>query len=242
MTQNEIHYTLGLPGQRRSTQPKGPPDGKPLSGQLPRITRLMALAIKFDDLLGEVEGLSYAELARLGGVSRSHITHILNLLHLAPTCKNCCCFWNPAQEGLIAFMRRAFGDSANSMTGRNSGVRLKLFSQLPERLPRRLRRRPERPMSEPELLDGAQWRGFRLFMVELEERALEHIYFHLKREMTARRERENDITRLLFRSLESSDLETAQQTILEERRARAKDRRTLAHMEALKKTTSRASR
>jgi hypothetical protein len=60
--------------------------------------------------------------------------------------------------------------------------------------------------------------------------------------MAARRERENDITRLFFSSLESSDLEAAQQTILGEHRARAKDRKTLAHMAALKKTSSRASR
>src|SRR5690349_19033306 len=99
MAQNEIHYTLGLPGKRRSTQPKGAPHGKPLSGQLPRITRLMALAIKFESLLGEVEGLSYAELARLGGVSRSHDTHILNLLHLAPDLQERLLFLEPSPRG-----------------------------------------------------------------------------------------------------------------------------------------------
>ena len=97
-------------------------------------------------------------------------------------------------------------------------------------------------MSEPELLGGAQWRSFRLFLLELEEQSLDRVYLHLKREMAARRERENDITRLFFSSLGSSDLEMAQQTILGERRARAKDRKTLAHMAALKKTTSRAYR
>jgi len=99
MEQNEIHYTLGLPGQRRSTQPKGAPHGKPLFPQLPRITRLMALAIKFESLLSEVEGLSYAELARLGGVSRSHITHILNLLHLAPDLQERLLFLEPSPRG-----------------------------------------------------------------------------------------------------------------------------------------------
>src|SRR6266700_1350040 len=84
MAQNEIYYTLEVPNRQRSIQSKGAPHGKPLSGQLPRITRLMALAIKFEGLLGEVEGLSYTDLARLGGVSRSHITHIFNLLCLAP--------------------------------------------------------------------------------------------------------------------------------------------------------------
>ena len=99
MAQNEIHYTLGLPGQRHMIPPKSAPHGKPLSGQLPRITRLMALAIKFESLLGDVEGLSYADLARLGGVSRSHITHILNLLHLAPDLQERLLFLEPSPRG-----------------------------------------------------------------------------------------------------------------------------------------------
>jgi hypothetical protein len=44
----------------------------------------MALAIRFEKLVqaGEVE--DYAELARLGCVTRARITQIMNLLHLAP--------------------------------------------------------------------------------------------------------------------------------------------------------------
>ena len=99
MSQNEIHYTLALPRRERSTQPKGALHSQPLSGQLPRITRLMALAIKFENLLGEVEGLSYADLARLGGVSRSHVTHILNLLYLAPDLQERLLFLEPSPTG-----------------------------------------------------------------------------------------------------------------------------------------------
>jgi hypothetical protein len=99
MSQNEIHYTLELPSRRRSTQPKGALHSQPLAGQLPRITRLMALAIKFEGLLGEVESLSYADLARLGGVSHSHITHILNLLYLAPDLQERLLFLEPNPRG-----------------------------------------------------------------------------------------------------------------------------------------------
>jgi hypothetical protein len=83
-------------------------------------------------------------------------------------------------------------------------------------------------MSEAELLDRAQWRSFRLFLVELEDPALDRVYLHAKRELIARRERENDITRLFFSSSGPTDLATAQQTIQAERRARAQDRKTLA--------------
>ena len=53
-------------------------------GRLPRITRLMALAIRFDGLIqsGAVE--NYSELARLGNVTRARMTQIMNLLMLAP--------------------------------------------------------------------------------------------------------------------------------------------------------------
>src|SRR5260370_8324527 len=99
MSQNEIHYTLAFPSRERSTPPKGALHSQHFSGQLPRITRLMALAIKFENLLGEVEGLSYADLARLGGVSRSHITHILNLLYLAPDLQERLLFLEPSPTG-----------------------------------------------------------------------------------------------------------------------------------------------
>ena len=53
-------------------------------GRLPRISRLMALAIRFDGLVREGVVADQAELARLGHVSRARITQIMNLLHLAP--------------------------------------------------------------------------------------------------------------------------------------------------------------
>jgi hypothetical protein len=52
--------------------------------QIPRIARLLALAIKFDTLLAAGAVRDYAELARLGHVSRARLTQIMNLLHLAP--------------------------------------------------------------------------------------------------------------------------------------------------------------
>jgi DNA invertase Pin-like site-specific DNA recombinase len=50
----------------------------------PRITRLMALAVKFEGLIQQGVVKDYAELARLGQVSRARITQIMNLLNLAP--------------------------------------------------------------------------------------------------------------------------------------------------------------
>jgi hypothetical protein len=51
---------------------------------IPRITRLMALAIHFDGLIQSGAVANYAELARLGNVTRARMTQIMNLLNLAP--------------------------------------------------------------------------------------------------------------------------------------------------------------
>ncbi|HMB68195.1 MAG TPA: hypothetical protein VKU85_02750, partial [bacterium] len=52
---------------RRPATPAGP-------APLPRITRLMALAIWFDELIRTGKVGTYAELARIGGVSRARVT------------------------------------------------------------------------------------------------------------------------------------------------------------------------
>jgi len=53
-------------------------------GSIPRISRLMALAIRFDRLIKAGEICDQAEVARLGLVSRARVTQIMNLLQLAP--------------------------------------------------------------------------------------------------------------------------------------------------------------
>jgi hypothetical protein len=54
------------------------------AGKLPRVTRLMALAIKFQGMVDSGEVRDYADLARLGYVTRARITQLMNLLNLAP--------------------------------------------------------------------------------------------------------------------------------------------------------------
>jgi hypothetical protein len=59
-------------------------DEPELPGRLPRITRLMALAIRCDELLrnGKVRDLEH--LATIGNVSQPRISQILSLTMLAP--------------------------------------------------------------------------------------------------------------------------------------------------------------
>lgn len=53
-------------------------------GNPPRVSKLMALAIRFDGLVQRGEVRDCADLARLGYVTRARITQIMNLLNLAP--------------------------------------------------------------------------------------------------------------------------------------------------------------
>jgi hypothetical protein len=68
-------------------------------GRLPRVAKLMALAIRFEGLLRDGVVKDYAELARLGHVTRARMSQIMNLLHLAPD----------IQEALLFLPRLARG-------------------------------------------------------------------------------------------------------------------------------------
>jgi hypothetical protein len=69
------------------------------AGRVPRLARLMALAIRFESLLWSGTIVNQAELARLGKVSRARISQILNLLHLAPDIQEQLLFLPPLHQG-----------------------------------------------------------------------------------------------------------------------------------------------
>jgi hypothetical protein len=62
------------------------PIGKqlPRQGRVPRVSRLMALAMRFDELIRSGQVTGYAELAKLGHVTRARLSQIASLLYLAP--------------------------------------------------------------------------------------------------------------------------------------------------------------
>jgi len=51
---------------------------------VPRMSRLLALALKMEQMIQEGTVKNYSELAHLGQVSAARITQVMNLLHLAP--------------------------------------------------------------------------------------------------------------------------------------------------------------
>lgn len=70
-------------GAAKAIEPGAAPVELP-PGRVPRVARLMALAIRFDGLIRAGVVKDYADLARLGYVTRARITQVMNLLNLAP--------------------------------------------------------------------------------------------------------------------------------------------------------------
>ena len=73
-----------VPGRERAAAPSGNAQQPAPPGRVPRVARLMALAIRFDALVREGAVSTQAELAAVGHVTRARVTQIMNLLHLAP--------------------------------------------------------------------------------------------------------------------------------------------------------------
>ena len=97
---SEIHFYRSGRGSRRVMELGIDPVIDRPAGRVPRITRLMALAIRCDRLIREGEIADYAELARLGHVTRARVTQIMNLLLLAPD----------IQEAILNLPRISRGD------------------------------------------------------------------------------------------------------------------------------------
>ena len=97
----QVEVTLPL-RQRRCAEPRKPIDGiQRLSDRprIPRIVRLMALALKFQDMVDRGEVRDYADMARLGYVTRARMSQIMNLLLLAPDIQEALLFVEESADG-----------------------------------------------------------------------------------------------------------------------------------------------
>jgi hypothetical protein len=81
-------------------------NAKPAAGRIPRVARLMALAIRFDQLIRDGVVADQAELARLGRVTRARVTQIMNLLQLAPDLQEAILFLPATPRGRDAIAER----------------------------------------------------------------------------------------------------------------------------------------
>ena len=70
-----------------------------LPGRLPRLARLMALALRLEKLLATGAVKDFRTLARLGHVSPARISQIVSLLHLAPDIQEALLFRTRPERG-----------------------------------------------------------------------------------------------------------------------------------------------
>jgi hypothetical protein len=88
---------------RKAMRPGGDQPSVP-PGRVPRVARLMALALRLDELVRTGQVASYSALTALGHVTRARICQILNLLHLAPDIQEALLFLPPTVRGRDAII------------------------------------------------------------------------------------------------------------------------------------------
>lgn len=94
----KVHFRAGRNGRKYLEQGDAPPP--PVEpGRVPRVARMMALAIRFDGLIRSGVVLDQADLARLGHVSRARVSQIMSLLHLAPDIQETLLYLPRVQRG-----------------------------------------------------------------------------------------------------------------------------------------------
>ena len=102
--ERNVHF-----GQGRRTRKELRQGDAPIpvpAGRIPRVSRLMALAIRFDQLIRDGAVADQADLARLGHVTRARLTQIMNLLSLAPDIQEAILFIPATERGRESITER----------------------------------------------------------------------------------------------------------------------------------------
>lgn len=97
--QFKVHFQATRRGKKKVVVGAKPTSAAAPLGNLTRVTRLMALAIRFEQLIRDGEVRDLADIARLGHVTRARVTQIMNLLHLAPDIQEAILFLPRVEEG-----------------------------------------------------------------------------------------------------------------------------------------------
>ena len=86
--------SFAVKGKRKCDREQEKPQGR-----VPRISKLMALAIRYDQMLNDGVVQSQTELAELLHVSQPRMTQIMNLLHLSPDVQEEILHLSPVWDG-----------------------------------------------------------------------------------------------------------------------------------------------
>jgi hypothetical protein len=92
----DLHVERFRRGQK-VLQPGPAPAAAP--PRLPRVTKLLALAHRFDALIQAGQFRDYAQIAAVGHVTRARLSQIMALLNLAPDIQEEILFWPRVERG-----------------------------------------------------------------------------------------------------------------------------------------------
>lgn len=95
----QIYFSMRSRGRREMKPGPAPITETTPEGSVPRVSRLMALAIKMDGLIRSGAVPDQADVARIGHVTRARVTQILNLTLLAPDIQEAILFLPRVRRG-----------------------------------------------------------------------------------------------------------------------------------------------
>lgn len=98
VVEGTVHFARSGRGGRKEMR-DGPAPAPPEPGRVPRVARLMALALRLEGLIRDGVVADYAEVARLGHVTRARVTQVMNLLHLATDVREALLFLPRVERG-----------------------------------------------------------------------------------------------------------------------------------------------
>ena len=128
----QVHFNSGGRGRRRLEEGPKPETVTRTPGRVPRVARLLALALRLDEQLRQGAMASYAEVAALGHVTRARVSQIMNLLNLAPDIQETILFLPRTLHGRDALIVRDLQPIASIPDWRKQRV---LWQQLTKHLP-----------------------------------------------------------------------------------------------------------
>jgi hypothetical protein len=121
----EIQFSLrAIP----SREIGGSDTSRPSSGRLPQITRVLALAIHFDDMISKGDAKDYADIARLSCVCRERVSQVMRLNYLAPDIQVELLYLPPVPAGRTRSARLQRARLRISSPGKSNGERGRLSS------------------------------------------------------------------------------------------------------------------
>jgi len=85
-------------------------------GRLPQITRVLALAIHFDDMIRQGDAKDYADIARLTCLCRERVSQVMRLTYLAPDIQMELLYLPPVPSGRYPISETAGRKIANLLS------------------------------------------------------------------------------------------------------------------------------